>query len=128
MSVIYSQAAINARLSAVASLIDAGAGNGLLQLFSGASLLATITLNKPSATVAAGVMTFSTTTTDGIAVGNGPVTEVKITDSTTAVIISGLTGGIPGSGAEVIITNGSNSTVISGGQIIHFLAGQITGS
>lgn len=128
MSVVYSLTAINARLNGVVTTIDAGSSNGRMLVLANSVVVSTITLSKPSATVAGGVLTFSGSPSDLAAAGTGTVTEVQVTDSNSTLIISGLTAGIPGSGADVIISNGVNSTVISAGQVVQLLAGQITGS
>ena len=43
-------------------------------------------------------------------------------------MISGLTVGIPLSGANVTIANGLNSTLVTVGQVVTLISGQIIGS
>ena len=128
MAVIYSITGINARLNGVVTVLDAGPSNARMLLLAAAAVVSTIVLNKPSATVSGGVLTIVGAPLDPSAAGGGTITEARLTDSTGTVIISGLTAGIPGSGADVIVSNGLNSTVISGGQTVQLLAGQIIGS
>lgn len=125
MSVIYSQTAINARLQGVVSAIG---NNGLLKVRQGSTILSTIQLANPCGTVSGGVLTFSGTLVDPSAAATGNADNVIITDSLSDLMISGLTVNIPLSGADVIITNGLNSTVITIGQTVQVLAAQITGS
>ena len=127
MSVIYSQIAITDRLAGVITAIDAGAGNGQLILLANSTVIVTITMNKPSGTASGGVLTFSTPLS-AAASGTGSVTTAVIEDSNGNLIVSGLTAGIPGSGADIIISNGLNSTLIQSGQVVELLAAQITGS
>ena len=110
------------------SAIDAGAGNGKMLIYSNSTVISTMTLTKPSATVSGGVLTFSGTPTDASAVGGSSATEARITDSAGTLIISGLTVGIPGSVADVILSNGVNSLFITAGQAVTLIAGQIQGS
>ncbi len=128
MSVIYSTACITARMNAVVTQIDAGAGFGALVLLAGGTLISTITLQKPSGTVNLGVLTFNGALSDPGAAGTGFVTTAQVRDSNANVIISGFTVGISGSGADIIIANGSNTTFIQSGQSVQLLAAQITGS
>jgi hypothetical protein len=97
-------------------------------LLAGGSIISTIALQKPSGTVNGGVLTFSGSLSDPSAAGTGNITTVHITDSTGALVISGLTCGIPGATADVIVSNGINSTLITAGQVVSVLAAQITGS
>lgn len=128
MSVIYSLSAVNARLSAVVSTIDAGAGNGSIVLLAGSSIVSTIALVKPSGTVNGGILTFSGSLVDPSAAGTGTVTTAQVKDSNGSVIISGFTVGIPGATADIIISNGLNSDLISNGQTVQLLSAQIAGS
>ncbi len=127
MSVIYSIPCINNRLLGVVTTIDAGAGNGLLVLLAGSTVICSITLQKPSGTASGGVLTF-TAPLLGTAAAAGSVTTAQLLDSTGAVVVSGLTAGIPLSGADVIISNGLNSTFINTAQSVQILSAQITGS
>ena len=128
MSVVYSLTAINDRLQGVVTAIDAGGSNGTMQLISAGSVVSTIALARPSGTVNGGVLTFSGTLLDPSAAGTGLVDTVRFADSNGSVIISGLTVGIPTGSADVIISNGLNSTLITAGQTVQVLSAQIQGS
>jgi hypothetical protein len=123
----YSQTAINDRLAGVVTAIG-DSGNGLLKLMSGATVLSTIQLAAPCGTVNGGVLTFTGTLLDPSAANTGSASSALITDGAGNVMISGLTVGIPLSGADIILTNGLNSTLITAGQVVELLSGQITGS
>lgn len=128
MSIVYSLAAINARLSGVVSTIDAGSSNGKLVLLAGGTIVSTITLAKPSAAVNGGVLTFIGPLSDPAAASTGNVTTAQVKDSNGNIIISGFSVAPTGGTADIIISNGLNSTLITAGQIIQVLAAQITGS
>lgn len=127
MSVVYSQVAINDRLAGVVTAIDEGGSNGVLILFANSTAIVSITLANPCGNVSGGVLTFIGSLT-GTASNTGSVNSAQIQDSNGVLIISGLTCGIPGSGADIIISNGLNSTLIQSGQQVQLLAAQITGS
>lgn len=118
MAITYSTTVKNNRLTQVLNAIDAGAGNGILVIGTTgmATTLASITLAKPSATVSAGVLTFSGLPKSATATGTGTAAEARITDSTATIVISGLTVGT--SGTDIIIDN----TSITSGQTINFNA------
>lgn len=126
MAIDYSLAAINARLQGVVDTIDAS-GNGFIVLKDGPTTLVTIQLANPCGTVSGGVLTFDGTLLD-TATGTGSADVCNVTDALGVDVITGLTIGIPFSGAEVIISNGLNSTLISSGQVVQVLSAQITGS
>lgn len=125
MSVIYSQDAIDARLNGV---VDVLGSNASLVLYDGATVLVTIALDNPAGTVSGGILTFTAPASPSIASAAGTANAAAFLDSSNNVTISGFTVGIPLSGAEVIIANGFNSTVISAGQSVSLIAAQITGS
>jgi len=125
MSVVYNTSVINDRLQVVITAIDAGAGSGLIQIGTAAmgSVLSTITLNKPSATISSGVMTFSgLPLVDGSAALGGNPAAARILDSDGTTIISGLT--VSTGTADIIISHGT----ISAGDIVTFVSGSITGA
>lgn len=128
MAVVYSLLTINARLQAVVNTIDAGSGNGQIVLLAGGTIVSTIALQKPSGTVNGGVLTFNGTLSDPSASGTGNVTTAQVKDSNGNVVVSGFTVGIPLATADIIISNGLNSTLITAGQAVQLLAAQITGS
>lgn len=123
MSVTYTTVAINARLQAVATLLD----GGQFILLAGATVICSITMSTPSGSVSGGVFTITTPLT-GVAIATGTVTSVSLRDSTAVTIVDGLTVGIPLSGADVTIFNGLSSTLINTGQPVQIIAAQITGS
>ena len=125
VSVDYSLTAINARLEGVVSAIG---NTGIFRLKAGGTTVSTIELASPCGTVAGGVLTFGGTLLDDSADATGTVDSADVEDASGTVMISGLTVGIPLSGAEVIISNGVNSTLISSGQVVALLSAQITGS
>lgn len=127
MTVTYSQTAINFRLNGVVSAIDDGGTNGFLYLYANNSIVSTISLAYPAGTVNGGILTFGGTLLDPSAAGTGLVTAGVIADSNGNVMISGMTVGIPLSGAQILINNGLNTTLITAGQAVS-VTGQIQGS
>lgn len=128
MAITYSSTAIDYRLGGVVSAIDSGAGNGVLRLYSSGALLSTMTLSKPCGVVGGGVLTFFVPDLDPAASGTGNANEGRMENSVGTVMISGLSVGIPLSGANIIISNGLNSTLINAGQSVAMVSGQIIGS
>lgn len=128
MAVNYSTTAINYRLNGVIDAVDGGGGNGSLIVRVGTTVLSTISLARPCGTVNGGVLTFVGTLLDPSAAATGTADNVIIQDSTGVLMVSGLTVGIPLASADVIISNGLNSTVITAGQTVQLLSAQITGS
>jgi hypothetical protein len=129
VAVGYSQIAINYRLNGVVSAVDAGGGPGSLRLLTNSgALLSTVILGNPAGTVNGGVLTFTTPEFDLGAAGTGLAFEGRVYDSNSNLIISGLTVGIPASGANIILANGQNSVEVTAGQVVELLSGQITGS
>jgi len=128
MPPVYSTTCINARLQGVVSTIDGGGGAGKLILLAGGTPVSTITLQTPSGSASGGVLTFNTPLTDSAAAGTGTVTTAVIEDFSGNIVVSGLTVGIPLSGADITISNGLNNTLIQTGQAVQLLTAQITGS
>ena len=129
MAVTYSLTAINFRLAGVVSAIDSGGGNGSLRLYAAGVLISTISLTRPCGTVNGGVLTFSGTLLDPSASNTGYIDEGRVFDSTGAVMISGLTVGVPPvTSGDILISNGLNSALITAGQTVAVLSAQITGS
>lgn len=126
MAVIYSTAAKNARLNAVAATIDAGSGAGVLQIGTTAmaTVLATITLADPCASSASGgVLTFSGfPRSDSSAAATGVAAAARIRDSNGNDVITGLTVGTAGSGADIIL----ETTNIDTGEIVTLNSATIT--
>lgn len=125
MAIIYSTTAINARLNGVVTAIGAA---GILRLLAGGLTVSSITLATPCGIVAGGVLTFTVPALDPSAAGTGTVDSAMILDAGLNVMVSGLTVGIPLSGANVIISNGLNTTFIGVGQSVSLISGQIIGS
>lgn len=127
MSIVYNVTVRNNRLQQVINAIDAGAGSGLLLIGTAnmAVVLSTVTLQKPCATIAAGVLTFSgTPLNDPFAVGGGLAAAGRITDSAGTVVVSGLTVGLAGSGSDITISLQN----ITAGSIVVFQSGTIIGN
>lgn len=120
MAVTYTTAVKNARLDAVTTQIDAGAGAGKLEIGTTGmgTVLATVTLADPSAAAAAsGVLTFSGfPRSDTSADATGTAAEARIRDSNNTNIITGLSVGTSGSDINldsVSITAGQTVTITS---------------
>ncbi len=124
MSITYSLAAINARLQGVVTTIGV---TGMFRLYGGGVLISTIALANPCGTVSGGVLTFGGTLIDPGATASGTVDTAIITDGVSTVV-TGLTVGIPLSGANVIIVNSLNSLAITAGQQIELVSAEIIGS
>lgn len=124
MSVNYNVNVINSRLTDVATAIDAGGAPGALRFFDGGTLLSTITLVRPCATVAAGVLTFlGGTLSDPSATASGTASSATISDSVGTVVISGLTVSTSTS-ADITLTP---TAAILAGQTIALTGAQIVG-
>jgi len=130
MTIAYSSQAIDARLTAIANTIDGGGSPGSLVLLAGGAVVSTVQLARPCGIVNGGVLTFSTSSIlmDPSAAVTGDITTGRIQDSSSAVVVSGLSVGIPGSTSQVIIANGQSSTRIEAGQMVQLLAAEISGS
>lgn len=126
MAVNYSTTAKNARLNAVAGVIDGGSGPGVIQIGTAgmAVLLATITLDDPCASSASGgVLTFSGfPKSDTSADATGVAAAARIRDSNGNDVITGLTVGQAGSGADLIL----DTTNIDAGEIVTLNSATIT--
>ena len=128
MTVVYSSTAIDDRLDGVVTAIDSGGGPGSLKLYAGVSVISTIALAFPCGTVSGGILTFSGTLLDPSAAATGSVNAAAIANSNGDTIVSGLSVGIPLSGADIVINNGLNTTLINAGQVVSVLSAQIIGS
>lgn len=124
MAVTYSTACKTARMNAVVTQIDAGAGPGTLEIGTTgmASVLAVLTLADPCGTVSGDVLTFDfdPDISDTSADNSGTAAEARIKDSNGTVIISGLTVGT--SAADIIL----DSVSITAGQTVTLTTGTIT--
>lgn len=123
MSIIYTTAVKNARMTAVRDQIDAGAGPGVLQIGTTgmATVLAEIALDDPSATISAGTLTFSGfPKSDSIADATGTATAARIQDANGTDIITGLTVGL--TAADIIMSG----VLIIAGQTVTINSASIT--
>lgn len=123
MSIIYTTAVKNARMTSVRDQIDAGTGPGVLQIGTTgmATVLAEITLNDPSATISAGTLTFSgMPKSDTSANATGTAAAARIQDSNGVDIITGLTVGL--SAADIIL----DSLSLTAGQTLTINSASIT--
>jgi len=133
MALAYKTTLINTMLNSITSLIDAGAGAGLLEIYDGAqpakggaitTLLAQLVFSATSfAAAASGVSTANAITDDSSANATGTATWFRVTDSTGAFVMDG-TIGLTGSGKDLELSNTSvvatvpvavTSFVITGG-------------
>jgi len=125
MAVTYSLSAKNARLQAVIDTIDAGTGAGYLEIGTTnmGNVLATITFNDPCGTVSSGVLTFSGfPKSDSSAANTGNAAAARIRDSNANDVITGLTVGEAGSGADIIL----DTTHIDAGEIVTLNSATLT--
>jgi hypothetical protein len=122
MAVTYATTLKTTRMTAVVTAMDGGSGNAVLELGTAAmaTVLCSITLAKPSATVSGAVLTFAglpKSGTGAAAAGAGTnAVAARIKDSAGNVIVDGLTVGT--SGADIIVDNASIAT----GQTVNFTA------
>jgi len=123
MAITYASDVKDDRMTAVVTQIDAGAGAGKLEIGTAAmgTVLATITLADPSATVSGGVLTLSSTPrSDTSADASGTAAAARIRDSDNNDVITGLT---VGTGSEDIVLD---SVSITAGQTVTINSGTIT--
>lgn len=127
MTVIYNPTVEAGRLQVGINAIDAGPSNGFMRLLDpGGNVLSSFQLARPSATVAGNVATFNgLSLIDPSAAGSGSVVAARCEDSVGTVVISGLSVGVNGSGADITMAPG---IVITAGQTIALTAAQITGN
>jgi hypothetical protein len=125
MGVIYAAALRTTRMTAVVTAIDVGtAGKLKIGTTAMGTVLATLTLADPCGTVSGDVLTFDfdPDISDTSADNSGTAAAATITDSSDNVIVSGLTVGLSGSGANIILDN----TSIVAGQTVTITAGTLT--
>jgi hypothetical protein len=130
MAVRIADSVRNSRIDAIRAAIDAGAGAGLLRIYSGSkpakggvpsgSLLAEITLADPCGTSSSGVLTFSSMPrTDTSANNTGTAAFFYLVDSTGAFVCD---GDISTSGSDLNLT----TTSITAGQPVEITSFTIT--
>jgi hypothetical protein len=126
MAVIYSTAAKNARLEAVVNVIDGGGITpGYLEIGTAgmATVLAKIVFAEPCGSVSGGVLTFSGfPKSDTSADATGVAAAARIRDGSDNNMITGLTVGTSGSGADIIL----DTTNIDAGEIVTLNSATIT--
>ena len=131
MSIAYATTTKNARLVAALTAavsgqsVDGNSSFGQLVIgtsaLSGATgVLATITLQKPSFSIASGVATMLGVTLSATASATGTAAKAELHDSAGTVIASGLTVGTSASDINL------NSVAISSGQTVSITSGTIT--
>lgn len=124
MSMTLPNATREALITAFGALVDggAGAGTGEFQIAAGTEVATVIFSDPAFASYTNGVGTLDTVTGDADATGNaGPVTKFVIKDSDGTVVAT-LSVGLPGSGADVEITN----TTIAAHEGVDITSGTIT--
>ena len=122
MAVTYSTGVKTARMSAVITEIDSGAGAGKLVIRdSSNAVLVTITLTDPCGTASSGVLTFDfDPDISATATGTGTAHNAIIANSSDVTMISGLTVGT--SGSDINLDN----TSITTGQTVTITTASIT--
>jgi hypothetical protein len=122
MTVTYSNALKDTRMSSVITAFDAGASFATLEICTAAyaAVLVIITLSKPSFTEASQQITMAGVPKSGTAGASGTAAVARIKDSNANVIVNNLTVGTSGSDINL------NSTAISNGQTVTITAGTIT--
>lgn len=134
MPVNYLAAVKTNRLNVVNDAINsktyaAGTGTGSAgtlvigtSALSGATgVLASITLQNPAATISGSALTIAGVPLTTVATGTGTAAVAELRNSAGTAIVSGLTVGTTGSGADVIIS----ATAISSGQTVQLNSGVI---
>ena len=124
MPVIYDATTRTTRMGAVLSAIDSGSGAGKIKILSAADvLLVTIPLAAaPSGAVSGDVLTFGSMPRSGTGAAAGTAAKAIYTNGSDATKVSGLTVGIAGSGANVILDNLS----VAVGQTVNITSATLT--
>lgn len=116
---IYSTDTKNARMLATRDKYN---GGSLRVVDASSTPLAAVTLDATSGAVVADVLALSGFPKVATASSSGTAASCDVLTSSGATAASGLTVGVPGSGAEVIIDNGVGSLTITIGSSVTFLA------
>jgi hypothetical protein len=128
MALAYTTTTRNNMLQQIIDAMDAGAGAALWRIYDGArpasggaatTLLAELTCSDPSATKAAGVLTFSAITSDASANATGTATWMRIVDSTGTFAVD---GSVNTAGSDLNL----NSTSITIAQQVDITSATIT--
>jgi hypothetical protein len=124
MAVNYASALKSSRMQTDIAAIDGNASPATIEIGTAgmASVLAIITLSKPSFTESGGVITMAGVPKSGTASASGTAASARIKDGGGTVIVSGLTVGA--SGADINL----GSTAIATGQNVTLSSGSITHS
>lgn len=106
--------------------MDAAGGNGFLRLLdAGGSIISSMQLARPAATVSGTIMSFNgLSLVDPAAARTGAAYFARIEDSAGNIVISGLTIGTAGSTADIIL---STNNIVSG-QTVALQQATITGT
>lgn len=126
MTVHYVTAVAAARLQEVIDAIDAGSGPGVLVIgtsaLSGATgVLVSVTLDDPCGSVTTRTLNLSGTPLDATAAAAGTAAKAELRDSDDNVVCDGLTVGVIGSGANILMD--TTSLVI--GRPVRLVSGAI---
>jgi hypothetical protein len=124
MAVVYRASLKNTRLAAVRDDIDSGAEAGTLEILdSDDVILVGYLLEDPCANVVNGVLIFSgfPKTSSNIAIGSASMARIK--ESGGGIVVSGLTVGVAGSGADIELTTTNISSV---GLLVQLSSASIT--
>jgi hypothetical protein len=128
MAATYNATVANARLTVVRDAVDQGAAAGVLVIGTSAlnggatGTLVTFTLDDPCGSVANRVLTLDGTPISAVASAGGIAAKAELRDSDGVVICSGLTVGIVGSAADIIV----DTAAIVSTRTVYLLSGTIT--
>lgn len=112
-----------AALAAFATASNTALNGGTIELLDGSNaVLGAATLDTPAGTSAGAVTTFSGFPKTVTASASGTVASARIRTSATANYKTGITVGIPASGAQVIVNNGVGTLVVTAGQTVQIAA------
>jgi hypothetical protein len=110
---LYPTALKTARMQAVVTYLN----SGFLDLMAGASIAVSVPLDATSGTVSNDTLTFSSFPKSVTSAGAYTITSAQLRPVSGSVI-TGLTVGLPGSGAQVIIDNGVASLALVATQVV----------
>jgi hypothetical protein len=124
MSVSYANALKDIRMNAVITAIDAQSGVGYLEIGTAgmATVLATISFQKPSFTEAAQAITIAGAPKSAVAAATGTAASARIKDSAGTIQVQNLTVGT--SGTDIVL----DSISITSGQTVTLTAATIAHS